>query len=122
MDVSLSRYLFVQLGFIWFNVFALAYIGTFPLGYYKGGSTAQRFHRRVSFFFIAGDVVILIYAFASKEWTAFMQSNGLGTLMELLAFGFGWVLLMFYLSYSYVRSRLISEENGDLPPQGKLHA
>lgn len=122
MGVSLSQYLFVQVGFVWFNVMALAFIGTFILGYAKGGSAAKRFHRRTTISFIAGCVVIVIYALVSGEWSAFMKNAGLGTLLELLTFGFGWVLLMLYLSYSYVRSRLMSEERGDLPPQGKLHA
>lgn len=122
MGVSLSQYLFVQVGFVWFNVMALAYVGTFILGYAKGGVASKRFHRATTISFVAGCVVIGVYALVSGEWGAFIKNVGLGTLIELLAFGFGWVLLMLYLSYSYVRSRLISEEKGDLPPQGKLHA
>lgn len=119
MYVTLSRYLFVQLGFIWFNIAALAYVGVYLIGPMKGGKAAQAYHRGLTLAFVAVDAAIVAYALATGQWGLFMYEFGLSTLLELLMFGFGWVIFMLMLSYSYVRNRLENEEKGALNPQGK---
>lgn len=119
---SLTQYAFLKVGFVWFNLIALAYIGTFILGPLKGGKTIARFHRVVTVSFIAGGVALLIYALVTGQLSAFLEVEGASTLGELLVFGFGWVGFMCFFSYSYVRNRLDNEEQGYLNPQGKSHA
>lgn len=119
MYLTLARYLFVKLGFIWFNVAALSYIAVYITGPLKGGKTAQKLHRAITAIFILGDVALLILALVSGQWALFMREFGFSTLAELLMFGFGWVVFMAMLSYSYVRNRLDNEASGALNPQGK---
>lgn len=122
MYVSLSRYLFVQLGFIWFNIVALAYVGVYIIGPMKGGKAAQKYHRGLTVAFFVVDAALVVYAMVTGQWALFMYEFGFSTLLELLMFGFGWVIFMLMLAYSYVCNRLTNEEKGALNPQGKKNA
>lgn len=122
MYLTLARYTFVQIGFVWFNIVALAYVAVYMIGPAKGGKAAQKYHRGLTLAFVLVDAALVAYAMATGQWALFMREYGMSTLLELLMFGFGWVVFMLMLSYSYVRNRLNNEENGALNPQGKSHA
>lgn len=122
MYLTLARYTFVQIGFVWFNLVALAFVAVYMIGPSKGGAAAQKYHRFLIFAFVLVDVAIVVYANVSGQWALFMREFGMSTLLELLMFGFGWVIFMLMLSYSYVRNRLENEAKGALNPQGKSNA
>ena len=122
MYVTLARYTFIQMGFVWFNLVALAYVAVYMIGPAKGGAAAQKFHRFLTLTFALVDAAIVVFALVSGQWALFMREYGLSTLLELLMFGFGWVGFMLMLSHSYVRNRLDNEEKGALNPQGKSNA
>ena len=97
---------FIQMGFVWFLFVGIAYCATFIIGARKRGKAAHGYHRNLGLAFWIVTFAIAAYGLFSGQMKAYIAIDGFGTLLELCAFGFGWVAFMWFLTGSYVQNRL----------------
>lgn len=108
--LGMSTMLFLQLGFVWVTLCALAYTGAFLIGPRKGGHTALKYTNLLTIVFIAGLAAIAGVGYLSGDLERFLVSWGIAPLLEMSILAFGWVGVMWFMAVQYGRGRIALDE------------